>query len=362
MLILKLTRPPGESKYIAAAFPSACGKTNLAMLDPTLLGWKVKTIGDDIAWMKFGQDGRLYAINPEAGFFGVAPGTSYASNANAMKTIARNTIFTNCALTDDSDVWWEGMTRRRSRLPHRLDPPPLDRQVPPQSRPPQRPLHRPRQPVPRHRPRVGGPERRPHLRHPLRRTPRHHRPPRHGSPQLAARRLPRRDMASETTAAAAGKTGTLRRDPMAMLPFCGYHMGDYFAHWLKMGQSRTVKRRGSPDFPRELVPQGSQTADILWPGYGENARVLKWIFDRCNLPVTDPALATQTPIGYLPTPGSIDRAGLPVSDADMKELLRLDPDAWLAELPSIETHYALFGERLPPALNDELRALAAQLK
>jgi phosphoenolpyruvate carboxykinase (GTP) len=386
MLLMKLTSPQGQSKYIAAAFPSACGKTNLAMLDPTLVGWKVETLGDDIAWMKFSAHpespgiaipglsrARLYAINPEAGFFGVAPGTSYATNASAMKTIARNTLFTNCALTHDDDIWWEDMSPAPDTL--------VDWMRRPWNAKSRRKAAHPnaRFTVPARQCPVIAPE----WENP------------HGVPIDAILFGGRRAstvplvqealnwqhgvflgsiMASETTAAAAGKTGTLRRDPMAMLPFCGYHMGDYFTHWLNIGN------RSEPH-PSEPRPSGSGGVgggslprifqvnwfrkDVhgryLWPGYGENARVLKWVFDRCNQSPTNPLLATETPIGYLPTPGSIDRAGLPVSDADMKELLRFDPTAWRAELPSLHTHYAQFGDRLPAALATELARLESAL-
>ena len=371
MLILKLTSPAGESKFIAAAFPSACGKTNLAMLDPTLVGWKVKTIGDDIAWMKFRTPQEspgialpgLYAINPEAGFFGVAPGTSYATNSIAMKTIARNTIFTNCALTEDTDVWWEEMTRP---APDSL----VDWTRRPWTAKSRRKAAHPnaRFTVPARQCPVIAPEWEDPAGVPIsailfggRRAT---------TVPLVQEALSWQHgvflgsiMASETTAAAAGKAGILRRDPMAMLPFCGYHMGDYFAHWLNMGNLSEPRPSGSGGglprifhvnwFRKDAAGGGR----YLWPGYGENARVLKWIFDRCNLPIADPTLATQTPIGYLPTPGSIDRAGLPVSDGDMKELLRFDVEAWRTELPSLETHYGLFGSRLPTALSQELRTL-----
>ena len=240
MLVLKLTPPRGEATYVAAAFPSACGKTNLAMLEPTIPGWTVETIGDDIAWMRFGEDGRLYAINPEAGFFGVAPGTGEHTNANAMKTLWGNSVFTNVALTDDDDVWWEGMTEEPPA--HLTDwkgnswtPSPGP------GRPPQRPFHRPRRAVPDDRAGVGGPQGRADLGHPLRR------PPRLGGAagdrvlRLAARCLPRRERRLREAAAAEGKVGELRRDPFAMLPFCGYNMGDYFGHWI---ETRPAARPG----------------------------------------------------------------------------------------------------------------------
>ena len=364
MLILKLTSPHGgggESKYIAGAFPSASGKTNLAMLDPTLVGWKVETVGDDIAWMKFGPDGRLYAINPEAGFFGVAPGTSYASNPNPMKTITHHAIFTNCALTVDHDVWWEDQTK----------PPPdhlidwMRRPWTPKSR--RKAAHaNARFTVPARQCPVIAPEWEDPAGVPIsailfggRRA---------GVIPLVNEALSWQHgvflgstMASETTAAATGKIGALRRDPMAMLPFCGYHMGDYFAHWLKLG----AQAKDPAKLPRIFyVNWFRKNADgrFLWPGYGENSRVLKWIFERCLKPATDTTLAAPTAIGYLPTPGSIDRAGLPVEDKDMKELLKVDVDGWMAEVPSIREHYARFGDRLPAALNQELESLERRLK
>jgi len=371
MLILKLTSPEGVVKYIAGAFPSACGKTNLAMLDPTLAGWKVKTIGDDIAWMKFGQDGRLYAINPEAGIFGVAPGTSYTSNANAMKTITRNAIFTNCAMTEDQDVWWEDMTKP----------------------PPEHLIDWVRRPwTPKTRRKAAHPNAR--FTAPARQcpviAPEWEDPKgvpisailfggrRAGVVPLVNEALSWRHgvflgatMSSETTAAATGKVGTLRRDPMAMLPFCGYHMGDYFAHWLKIGERGAESAAaggpgsaGESKLPRIFyVNWFRKNADgrFLWPGYGENSRVLKWVFERCNRPATDTSLAARTPIGYVPTPASIDRAGLPVDDREMKELLNVDLDGWLAEVPGIREHFAKFGDRMPAGLNDELEALQQRL-
>jgi phosphoenolpyruvate carboxykinase (GTP) len=361
MLILKLTSPDGVVKYIAGAFPSACGKTNLAMLDPTLVGWKVETIGDDIAWMKFGPDGRLYAINPEAGFFGVAPGTSYKSNPNAMKTITRNTLFTNCAMTEDDDVWWEDMTK----------PPPenlIDWTRRPWTGKSRRKAAHPnaRFTVPARQCPVIAPEWEDPRGVPIsailfggRRA---------GVIPLVNEALSWQHgvflgsiMASETTAAATGKVGALRRDPMAMLPFCGYHMGDYFAHWLKVGAAA----KDAAKLPRIFyVNWFRKNADgkFLWPGYGENSRVLKWVFERCTKPAADTALATKTAIGYVPTPGSIDRAGLPVEDKDMKELLKVDTDGWLAELPSVREHYAKFGDRLPQGLTKELESLEHRLK
>jgi len=355
MLILKLTDPKGKSAFVAAAFPSACGKTNLAMLNPTLPGWKVQTIGDDIAWMKFGADGRLYAINPEAGFFGVAPGTSVKSNPNAMATIATNTVFTNCALTPEGDVWWEEMSD--------TTPPTLSDW-----------LRRPWTPT------SGRKASHPNARFcvPARQcpviAPEWEDPA--GVPISAILFGGRRAttvplvnealswqhgtflgsiMSSETTAAAAGAVGALRHDPMAMLPFCGYHMGDYFAHWLKLGAQADATK-----LPRIFhVNWFRKGADgkFLWPGYGENSRVLKWIFER----VHDTAQAVETPIGRLPAPGSLDLTGLKLTDSALDELLHVDIEGWSNELPVMKQHFERFGSRLPKGLRDELNALEQRL-
>ncbi len=360
MLILKLTSPQGVVKFIAAAFPSACGKTNLAMMEPALAGWKVQTIGDDIAWMKFGPDGRLYAINPEAGFFGVAPGTSMKSNPNAMRTITGGTIFTNCALTPDGDIWWEEMT----------SPPPA---LMDWTRRPWTPASRRKAAHPNSRFTVSArqcPVIAPEWEDPK------------GVPISAILFGGRRGaviplvnealnwqhgvflgstMASETTFAAAGKVGALRRDPMAMLPFCGYHMGDYFAHWIKLG----AQAKDPAMLPRIFFVnwfRKNQEGRFLWPGYGENSRVLKWVFERCEKASTDTTLAAPSAIGYLPRPGAIDRTGLPLTDAVMNELLSVDAAGWLAEVPSIQEHFAKFGDRLPPGLTRELESLEQRLK
>ncbi len=355
MLILKLTDPAGKSAYVAAAFPSACGKTNLAMLTPTLPGWKVQTIGDDIAWMKFGADGRLHAINPEAGFFGVAPGTSLRSNPNAMATIASNTVFTNCAITPEGDIWWEDMTET---------PPPaltdwLRRPWTPQSgRKSSHPNARfcvPASQCPVIAPEWQDPK---------------------GVPISAILFGGRRAttvplvnealswqhgtflgsiMSSETTAAAAGTVGALRHDPMAMLPFCGYHMGDYFAHWLRLGAQADALK-----LPRIFyVNWFRKGADgkFLWPGYGDNSRVLKWVFER----VHGTAQAVDTPIGRLPAPGALDLSGMNVSPSALEELLRVDVEGWTNELPIMKVHFDKFGSRLPKGLRDELCALEQRL-
>jgi len=354
MLILKLTNPRGEIKYMSAAFPSACGKTNLAMMEPTLEGWKVETIGDDIAWMKFGADGQLYAINPEAGFFGVAPGTSLRSNPNALHTLRTNSIFTNCAITLDYDVWWEEMTNE--------EPPQLMDW-----------LRRPWQPG------CGRKAAHPNSRFT---TPAHQCPViawewddpkgvpisaflfggrRAGVVPLVTEAFTWRHgtflgsiMASEKTAAAAGNVGELRRDPMAMLPFCGYHMGDYFAHWLKLGD------RAGAKLPRIYYVnwfRKSGDGKFLWPGYGENSRVLAWIFER----VGGRGKAVETPIGYLPAQDGLDLNGLNVPKANVEEILRVDIKGWTDEVRSIREHYASFGAKLPGALAEELDALQKRL-
>ena len=356
MLILKLTSPQGKVRYVTGAFPSACGKTNLAMLIPTVPGWKVETIGDDIAWMKFGPDGRLYAINPEAGFFGVAPGTSMKSNPNALLTARSNSIFTNCAMTPDGDVWWEQMTDAKPA--HLMDwvRRPWDPACGRKAAHPNARFTTPARQCPAIAPEWEDPKGVPisAMLFGGRRA---------GVVPLACEA---RDwqhgvflgsiMASETTAAAAGKVGELRFDPFAMLPFCGYHMGDYFAHWLSVG------KRGAPDkLPRLYLVNWFRKGpkdEFLWPGYGENSRVLKWVFERCE----GEAGAAETPIGFLPTPDSLDTGGLDVPRATLEEILRVDRDGWLASAEQIEKHFARFGDRLPAALREELDRLVGRLK
>jgi phosphoenolpyruvate carboxykinase (GTP) len=356
MLILKLTSPEGDVRYISGAFPSACGKTNLAMLVPTVPGWQVETVGDDICWMKFGPDGRLYAINPEAGFFGVAPGTSDTTNPNAMKTLGHDCIFTNTALTPEGDVWWEGMT---DELPAALTDWRGESWTPDKGTPASHPNAR----------FTVGAAQNPACA-PEWEDPR-------GVPISAVLFGGRRRsvvplvtesfdwahgvflgsiMASETTAAAAGAVGNLRRDPFAMLPFCGYNMADYFAHWLRIGASAS----DASTLPRlYYVNWFRKDADgkFLWPGYGENSRVLQWIFER----TAGRGDAVATPIGNVPAPGAIDTGGLDVSKDDMEELLRVDAGEWRAEVPLIRAFYQSFAEHLPPALADQVDALERRL-
>ena len=355
MLILKLTSPSKDVKYVAAAFPSACGKTNLAMLVPTVPGWTVETVGDDICWMKFGPDGRLYAINPEAGFFGVAPGTGDDTNPNAMKTLWGNAIFTNTALTPDGDTWWEGMTdqppasatdwRGNAWTPASETPaahPNARFTVSASQCPSIAPEWEDPKGVPISAILFGGRRR---TTVPLVNEARDWE---HGVFLGSI-------MASETTAAAAGAVGQLRFDPMAMLPFCGYDMGSYFKHWLSVGGATEASK-----LPRIFFVNWFRRDDngrFLWPGYGENSRVLKWVFER----VSGTASAVETSIGLLPAAGAIDTAGLDVSEADMQELLSVDHAGWQAAIPQIREHFAKFGDRLPGALHEQLDGLEKAL-
>ena len=353
MLILGITNPQGKKRYMAAAFPSACGKTNLAMMVPSLPGWKVECVGDDIAWMRFGSDGRLYAINPESGFFGVAPGTSMQSNPNALLATERNTIFTNVALTPDGDVWWEGIGYPAPAgtidwLGKVYDPASGKPAAHANSR-----FTAPARQCPAIDPGWEDPEGKPidAILFGGRRAsvvPLVHEALswNHGV-YLGA------TVSSETTAAGAGKTGVLRRDPFAMLPFCGYNVGDYFRRWIRMG-----KRAGAKLPKIYYVNWFRKGADgkFLWPGYGDNSRVLKWVFERCE----GTAPARETPIGRVPE--SLDTAGLGLAPGALEELLTPDREAWKAELPSLHEHFARFSDRLPPELAKELEDLEARLK
>jgi phosphoenolpyruvate carboxykinase (GTP) len=356
MLILKLTSPEGERKYIAGAFPSACGKTNLSMMIPTLEGWTVETIGDDIAWMKFGSDGRLYAVNPEAGFFGVAPGTSEHTNPNALKMMSHDTVFTNCAQTDGGDIWWEGLTPEPpSHLTdwHGNDwtPDSETTAAHPNARftvaidqcPSIAPEWDDPAGVPIDAILFGG--RRATV------VPLVHeaRDWEHGVFLGSI-------MSSETTAAQAGAIGQLRFDPMAMLPFCGYNMADYFAHWLEIGRHEGAK------LPQVFYVnwfRKDEDGKFLWPGFGENSRVLAWIFRRCE----GKADAVETEIGLVPGrgEGGIDLTGLDIQEAAMAQLLEVDPDAWKQQLPQVHEHYARFGDGLPDEMRSQLEALEQRL-
>ena len=355
MLILKLTNPDGVARYIAAAFPSACGKTNLAMLVPTLPGWKVETVGDDICWMKPGADGRLYAINPEAGFFGVAPGTNDETNPNAMATVTRNTIFTNTARTVDGDIWWEGMDLPDTTIIDWRGEPwnpdggtvaahPNSRFTVPASQDPAiAPEWEDPTGVPIDAILFGG--RRASVV-PLVTQSRNWA---HGVFMGSI-------VASETTAAANGAVGKLRHDPFAMLPFCGYNMADYFAHWLSFAD-----RYDEATLPKIFYVNWFRKGEDgrwLWPGFGENSRVLEWVFNR----VGDAAEAVETPIGYLPTMDSLDVSGVEVTPEDMAELLNVNVEEWRAEVPGIREYYAMFGERLPDALHAQVDELATRLR
>ena len=344
MLILKLTNPEGSSKYIAAAFPSACGKTNLAMLVPTIPGWTAETIGDDICWMKFGDDGRLYAINPEAGFFGVAPGTGFDTNANAMETLWGNCIYTNTALTADGDVWWEGMSDDQ---PARATDWRGDVWTPESDGPAAHPNARFTAPasqcpsiakewedpagVPISAILFGGRRR--------------------STVPLVTEAFDWEHgvflgaiMASETTAAQQGAVGKLRFDPMAMLPFCGYNYGDYFAHWLSIGAKADPSNLPKIFFVNWF--RRDEDGRFLWPGFGENSRVLKWVFDR----VDGKSEAVETPIGLLPAEGALDTNGLEIDDADLEAILSVDVDGWKSAIPEIREHLSRFEPRIPSAL------------
>ncbi|MFF7632549.1 phosphoenolpyruvate carboxykinase (GTP) [Kitasatospora sp. NPDC008050] len=355
MLVLKLTAPGGEVKYVTAAFPSACGKTNLAMLQPTVPGWKVETIGDDIAWMRFGADGRLYAINPEAGFFGVAPGTGVDTNANAIDTLYGNTVFTNVALTDDGDVWWEGLTEEPPA--HLIDWRGND-WTPASGTPAAHPNARFAVPA------AQCPTIAPEWEDPA------------GVPISAILFGGRRatavplvtesfdwqhgvflgsNIASEKTAAAEGTVGELRRDPFAMLPFCGYNMGDYFAHWLKLGAAADAAKLPKIYYVNWF--RKNAEGKFVWPGYGENSRVLKWIVERLQ----GTGEGVETPIGVLPAKDALDLDGLDLSEQDLELLLSVDTEIWRQEAALIPAHLELFGDHTPTELWDEYQALVKRL-
>jgi phosphoenolpyruvate carboxykinase (GTP) len=357
MLILKLTSPKGQVHYIAAAFPSACGKTNMAMLEPTLDGWKAETIGDDIAWMRFGRDGRLYAINPEAGFFGVAPGTGPATNRNAIETLTGNCIFTNTALTEEGDVWWEGLT---ATPPSGLTDWQGRRWSPDLGTPAAHPNARftaPAEQCPAIAPEWDSPDGVP-ISAILFGGRRASAVPlvteaydwQHGV-YLAA------NIASEGTAAAENAIGALRRDPFAMLPFCGYHMADYFAHWLKMGAAAQSDAGRLPRLYMVNWFRKNAQGKFAWPGFGDNVRVLKWIVER----IEGEAQAIDTPLGRLPAVGALDLVGLDLTDADRDLLLSVDGAVWRQEAALSRDYLESFGDRLPPALWREQEALENRL-
>jgi phosphoenolpyruvate carboxykinase (GTP) len=355
MLILKLTSPQGVTKYIAAAFPSACGKTNLAMLAPTIPGWKVETLGDDIAWMRVGPDGRLYAVNPEFGFFGVAPGTNEKTNPNAMRTIdVGNSVFTNVALTDDKDVWWEGLENTPEHATSwkgedwtpdsgELSSHPNSRYCTPIK---QCPILAPEYDDPNGVPidaiLFGG---RRKSTVPLVTEARDWT---HGTFMGAT-------LSSETTAAATGAVGVVRRDPMAMLPFIGYNAGDYFNHWITVGKDNDAAKLPKIFYVNWF--RRDEDGDFLWPGFGENSRVLKWIVERMD----GQAEAVETPIGYVPTPEALDTEGLDMTAEQITEALKVDPEEWRAEIPQITEWFEKFGDSLPAVLWTELDGLKARL-
>ncbi len=361
MLILKLTNPEGKVKYVTGAFPSACGKTNLAMLIPTIPGWKVETVGDDIAWMKFGKDGRLYAINPEAGFFGVATGTNEQSNKNAMDSIKENTIFTNCALTKEGDIWWEQIGYD---APGTVVDWKGNEWVQDKANKAQEPAAHPNSRFTAHAnqcPAIakewddpkgvpidailfGG--RRPSTI-----------PLVHQATSWNHGVFLGSIVGSEITAAALDlKVGSVRRDPFAMLPFCGYNMGEYFQHWINIGKKSTEDKLPKIFFVNWF--RKNEAGKFIWPGYGENSRVLSWVFDRCD----GKDNAQKTAIGWMPKEGALNLTGLDVSAADMKEILSVDTEGWKKEIADVRAnHYPKFGDKLPKELMTEMEGLEARL-
>jgi phosphoenolpyruvate carboxykinase (GTP) len=356
MLILKLISPENKAYFVAAAFPSACGKTNLAMLQPTIPGWRAETVGDDIAWMRFGKDGRLYAVNPEFGFFGVAPGTNWSSNPNAMKTIAAgNTVFTNVAKTDDGDVWWEGLEGEPDHLIDWKGNDWVLRETDTKAAHPNSRYCTPISQCPTLAPEWDDPQ---------------------GVPISAILFGGRRKttvplitqardwqhgvfigatLGSEQTAAAEGKVGTVRRDPMAMLPFLGYNVGDYFQHWIDLGKNADESKMPAVFFVNWF--RRGDNGRFLWPGFGENSRVLKWAIER----IEHQADGKSTPIGIVPTAADLDLDGLDVDPADVDEALAVNAEEWRAELPLIEEWFEFVGEKLPTGIKDEFDALKTRL-
>jgi phosphoenolpyruvate carboxykinase (GTP) len=356
MLIAKLISPENKKYYIAAAFPSSCGKTNLAMLEPALPGWRLETVGDDIAWIRIGADGRFYAVNPENGFFGVAPGTDYHTNPNAMRTIDKgNSIFTNTALTDDGDIWWEGMGQEppahlTSWKQQDWTPGSEEKAAHPNSRyctpisqcPTRAPEYDDPQGVPLDAIFFGG-RRKDTI--PLITEARDWQ---HGVFMGAT-------LSSETTAAATGAVGVVRRDPMAMLPFIGYNAGDYLTHWIDTGKAADAAKLPKIFYVNWF--RRSEDGKFLWPGFGENIRVLKWALERLE----GTAAATDTPIGRVPAPGALDTDGLDLTSAEVEEALAVDVEEWKKEIPLIEEWFDKLGDRMPSSLRDELASLKERL-
>ncbi|MCI0382158.1 MAG: phosphoenolpyruvate carboxykinase (GTP) [Chlamydiae bacterium] len=356
MLIIGVTNPQGEKKYFAAAFPSGCGKTNLAMMQPALPGWKVECVGDDIAWIRFKEDGRLYAVNPEAGFFGIAPGTSYHSNPNAMKTIAKNTIFTNVAITKEGDVWWEGMTRHPPDIAKDWRGQPWTKENQTKAAHPNARFTVPLNQCSALDPKWKDPE---------------------GVPLSAIIFGGRRSttiplvfealnwrhgvflgtmMSSEMTAAAKGERGKLRHDPFAMLPFCGYNMGDYFAHWLEMGTRTSPEKLPKIFYVNWFLKD--KNGKYLWPGFGENIRPIKWMFDRID---DRKETAIETPIGFIPKQKALDVNGLELSKENLESLLKVDRMEFFKEMENLEEYFFLFGDRMPKSLLEELVQIKEKL-